>query len=163
QMREAHASCRAAGIMCRTIPGVSDLLNGKYLTAQIRSISIEDLLGREQIRLEESRIQESIAAKSIMITGAAGSIGSELCRQAATVSPEKLVLLDQAESELFKVEQELRGRYPGVEIVPVVGDIRDYRTLDEVIRMHSIDSIYHAAAYKHVPMMEAHVVEAVRN
>jgi FlaA1/EpsC-like NDP-sugar epimerase len=163
QMREAHASCRAAGITCRTIPGFKDLLTGKYLSAQIRSISIEDLLGREQIRLEESRIQESIAAKSIMVTGAAGSIGSELCRQAASFVPGKLVLFDQAESELFKMDQELRQKHPGIDIVPVVGDIRDYRTVDDVVRTHAIDSIYHAAAYKHVPMMEAHVVEAVRN
>jgi len=163
QMREAHASCRAAGITCRTIPGFKDLLTGKYLSAQIRSISIEDLLGREQIRLEESRIQESIAAKSIMVTGAAGSIGSELCRQAASFIPGKLVLFDQAESELFKMDQELRQKYPGIDIVPVVGDIRDYRTVDDVVRTHAIDCIYHAAAYKHVPMMEAHVVEAVRN
>jgi FlaA1/EpsC-like NDP-sugar epimerase len=163
QMREAHANCRAAGVTCRTMPGVSDLLSGKYLSAQIRSISIEDLLGREQIRLEESRIEESIRGKSIMITGAAGSIGSELCRQVASFVPGKLVLLDQAESELFKIDQELRQRHPGIEIVPEVGDIRDYRTVDEVVSTHSIDSIYHAAAYKHVPMMETHVIEAVRN
>ncbi len=163
QMREAHASCRAAGIACRTIPGFSDLLSGKYLSAQIRSISIEDLLGREQIRLEETRIQESIATKSIMVTGAAGSIGSELCRQAASFLPGKLVLFDQAESELFKMDQELRLKHPGVDIVAVVGDIRDYRTIDDVVRTHAIESIYHAAAYKHVPMMEAHVIEAVRN
>jgi FlaA1/EpsC-like NDP-sugar epimerase len=163
QMREAHANCRAAGVTCRTIPGVSDLLSGKYLSAQIRSISIEDLLGREQIRLEESRIQESIGAKSIMITGAAGSIGSELCRQVASFVPGKLVLFDQAESELFKIDQELRQRHPAIEIIPVVGDIRDYRTVDEVVRTHSLDSVYHAAAYKHVPMMESHVIEAVRN
>jgi FlaA1/EpsC-like NDP-sugar epimerase len=163
QMREAHASCRAAGIACRTIPGFSDLLSGKYLSAQIRSISIEDLLGREQIRLEETRIQESIAAKSIMVTGAAGSIGSELCRQAASFVPGRLVLFDQAESELFKMDQELRQKYPGIDIIAVVGDIRDYRTVDDVVRTHSIESIYHAAAYKHVPMMEAHVIEAVRN
>src|SRR5262245_46880942 len=78
QMREAHANCRAAGVTCRTIPGIGDLLSGKYLTAQIRSISLEDLLGREQIRLEQDRIQESIAERSVMLTGAAGSIGSEL-------------------------------------------------------------------------------------
>src|SRR5262249_56102216 len=109
------------------------------------------------------RIQESIAAKSIMVTGAAGSIGSELCRQAASFVPSKLVLFDQAESELFKMDQELRQKYPGIDIVAVVGDIRDYRTIDDVVRTHAIESIYHAAAYKHVPMMEAHINEAVRN
>jgi FlaA1/EpsC-like NDP-sugar epimerase len=163
QMREAHASCRAAGIPCRTIPGLGDLLNGKYLSAQIRSISLEDLLGREQIRLEQDRIQDSIAGHSILVTGAAGSIGSELSRQTASFLPKKLVLFDQAESELFKIDQELRHAHPTVQIVPVVGDIRDHRTVKEVIQAHSIQSIYHAAAYKHVPMMESHVLEAVRN
>ena len=163
QMREAHANCRAAGIVCRTVPGLGDLLNGKYLSAQIRSISIDDLLGRKQIRLEEERIQERISGKSILITGAAGSIGSELCRQTARFSPLKLIALDQAESELFKIDQELRRQYPSVEIIPVVADIRDIGSVEEVVRAHSVESIYHSAAYKHVPMMELHVLEAVRN
>ena len=111
QMREAHANCRSAGISCRTIPGFADLLNGKYLSGQIRNISLEDLLGREQIRLDERRIQEDIAGKSVMVTGAAGSIGSELCRQTASFGPTKLVLFDQAESELFKIDQELRQKH----------------------------------------------------
>jgi FlaA1/EpsC-like NDP-sugar epimerase len=163
QMREAHANCRAAGIGCRTVPGFGDLLNGKYLSAQIRSISIDDLLGRKQIRLEEDRIQESISGKSILITGAGGSIGSELCRQTARFSPLKLIALDQAESELFKIDQELHRQYPSVEIIPVVADIRDIDSVEEVVRAHSVQSIYHSAAYKHVPMMELHVLEAVRN
>jgi FlaA1/EpsC-like NDP-sugar epimerase len=163
QMREAHANCRAGGVTCRTIPGIGDLLTGNYLSAQIRSISVDDLLGREQIRLEENRIHESIVSHSILITGAAGSIGSELCRQTACFSPRRLVILDQAESELFKVDQELRQKHPNLEIVPVVADIRDIRSVEEVMRTYSISSIYHAAAYKHVPMMEAHVFEAVRN
>jgi len=163
QMREALANCRAAGITCRTIPGIGDLLKGKYLSSQIRRVSLEDLLGREQIRLEEDRIQRSIADRSILITGAAGSIGAELCRQTATFRPRKIVLLDQAESELFKIDNELRHKHPDLPIFPVICDIRDIRGLEEVIRTHAIDSVYHAAAYKHVPMMEVHVLEAVRN
>jgi FlaA1/EpsC-like NDP-sugar epimerase len=163
QMREAHANCRAVGVACRTIPGIGDLLTGKYLSAQLRSISLEDLLGREPIRLEEDRIRERIAGNSILITGAAGSIGSELCRQVARFCSKKLVILDQAESELFKIDQELLQQNPDLEIVPVVGDIRDFRTIEEVVRTHAVGCIYHAAAYKHVPMMEAHVLEAVRN
>jgi FlaA1/EpsC-like NDP-sugar epimerase len=163
RMREAHANCRAAGVACRTIPGIGDLLNGKYLSSQLRDISLEDLLGREQIRLQEDRIQQSIVGKSLLITGAAGSIGSELCRQTACFSPRKLVIFDQAESDLFRIDQELRQKHPDLEIVPVVGDIRDIRNVEEVVHRHSTDSIYHAAAYKHVPMMEAHILEAVRN
>jgi FlaA1/EpsC-like NDP-sugar epimerase len=163
QMQEAHANCRAANIPCRTIPSIGDLLRGEYLSAQLRNISIDDLLGREQIRLEEHRIQQSIAHRRILITGAAGSIGSELCRQIGRLSPGRLVILDQAESELFKIDQELRNRHPELDIVPVIADIRHLRTIEDVVRDHSIESIYHAAAYKHVPMMETHVVEAARN
>jgi len=163
QMREAHANCRGAGVQCRTIPSIGDLLNGKYLSDQLRNISLEDLLGREQIRLEEDRIQESIAGKSILITGAAGSIGSELCRQTAAFSPARLVILDRAESDLFEIDQELKRKYPDLDIVPVIADIRDTTRISEVVRGHGIKSIYHAAAYKHVPLMEAHILEAVRN
>src|SRR5262249_26696639 len=134
-----------------------------YLSDQIRSISLEDLLGREQIRLEPDRIQASIAGNSILITGAAGSIGSELCRQTASFHPKKIVLLDHAESELFRIDQELRQLYPDLQIIPRIGDIRDLGTVDEVVQTHSTKCIYHAAAYKHVPMMEDHLIEAVRN
>jgi FlaA1/EpsC-like NDP-sugar epimerase len=150
-------------VACRTIPSLSDLLTGKYLSSQLRNISLEDLLGREQIHLEMDRIQQSINGKSILITGAAGSIGSELCRQIASCSPRRVVIFDQAESSLFKIDQELRQRNTDLDIIPIVGDIRDVRTLEEVVLNHSVNSIYHAAAYKHVPMMETHVLEAVRN
>lgn len=163
RIREVHASCRAAGVACRIIPSLGDILNGKYLTSQLRNISLEDLLGREQIRLEEDRIQKSIVGKSVLVTGAAGSIGSELCRQIASFAPGKLVILDQAESDLFKIDQELRRTHPDLAILPVVCDIRDMRSVHDVVRKHGVDSIYHAAAYKHVPMMESHVLEAVRN
>ncbi len=88
QMREAHANCRGAGVLCRTIPSIGDILSGQYLSSQLRNISLEDLLGREQIRLDEDRIERSIEGKSVLITGAAGSIGSELCRQTAAFSPQ---------------------------------------------------------------------------
>src|SRR5215831_13388470 len=163
QMREAHASCRAAGVACKVVPGIADLLNGKYLSDQIRSISLEDLLGREPIRLEQDRIQGSIAGNAILITGAAGSIGSELCRQTAAFRPRTMILLDQAESELFKIDQELRQVYPDLRIIPRIGDIRDIDTIEDIVQTYRVDSIYHAAAYKHVPMMENHVLEAVIN
>src|SRR5262249_22709823 len=156
-------NCRAGGVSCRTIPSIGDLLTGNHLTAQLRSISLEDLLGREPVRLEEQHIRKRIEGESILITGAAGSIRSGPFRQTAGFCPDKLVILDQAESELFKIDQELRKQYPDLEIVPVVGDIRDFRSIDDVVRTHEVSCIYHAAAYKHVPMMEAHILEAVRN
>src|SRR5205085_12530110 len=121
------------------------VLNGRYLSAQIRSISVEDLLGREQIELKEQRVVDNIAATSVLITGAGGSIGAELCRQTAAFAPKKLVILDQAEGALFKIEQELRHKHPGLDIVPIICDIRDLPSVDEVIAKHSITTIYHAA------------------
>jgi FlaA1/EpsC-like NDP-sugar epimerase len=163
QMREALANCRAAGVPCKTVPGMSDMLTGKVLSAQIRNISVGDLLGREPVRLEENRIRDHIHGRSVLITGAAGSIGSELCRQVAQFEPRVLVAFDQAESELFKIDMELRNTFPHVRVVAEIGDIREAERVNEVIQQHGIESLYHAAAYKHVPLMEDHVVEAVKN
>jgi FlaA1/EpsC-like NDP-sugar epimerase len=163
QMREALANCRAARIPCKTVPGIDELLSGRVLCAQVRHPSVQDLLGRQQVRLDEAHVQRSIAGRSIMVTGAAGSIGSELCRQLARLKPACLVAFDQAESDLFRIENELRERYPKLELVTALGNIRDMDRLSEVLRTQGVESIYHAAAYKHVPMMESHVLEAVRN
>jgi len=163
QMREAVANCRAARIQCKTVPGIEELLSGKVLTAQLRNPSVHDLLGRQPVKLDEARLQASIGGRSVLITGAAGSIGSELCRQIARFGPACLVAFDQAESDLFRIENELRERYPELQLVTALGDIRDPHRLAEVFERHGIESVYHAAAYKHVPMMESHVLEAVRN
>lgn len=163
QMREALANCRAARIPCKTIPGLGEVLSGQVSRTQIRSLSLPDLLGRKPVELDEAPIRSSIEDRCILVTGAAGSIGSELCRQIARFGPATLVALDQAESELFKIDSELREKYPDLDLVPAIGDIRDPSRLSEVIERFSVESIFHAAAYKHVPMMERHVLEAVRN
>jgi FlaA1/EpsC-like NDP-sugar epimerase len=163
QMREALANCRAARIPCKTVPGIDELLSGKILTAQVRNLSVQDLLGRQQIKLDEAPVRDRIRGRSVLVTGGAGSIGSELCRQVARLAPSCLVAFDQAESDLFQIENELREKFPGLEIVAALGDIRDSGRLPEIIERHRVESIFHAAAYKHVPMMESHVLEAVRN
>ncbi len=163
QMGEAVANCRAARIPCKTIPGLSELLKGKVLSAQIRDLSLEDLLGREPVQLDESRLRSAIGGRVVMVTGAAGSIGSELCRQLARFAPARLVLFDQAESELFNIDLELRRTFPGLNVVAELGDIRSRARIDEAIRRHRVESIFHAAAYKHVPLMESHILEAVKN
>ena len=163
QMREALASCRAAKVPCKTIPGLNELLSGKILTAQVRNLSVTDLLGRQPVKLDEGPIRSSLAGRSVLITGAAGSIGSELCRQVARFGPGRLIVLDQAESALFKIERELRDTRPDLELAAVVGDIRDREHIAEVLEQFSVDSVFHAAAYKHVPLMESHVLEAARN
>ena len=163
EMREAMANCRSAGIVCNTIPGLGELLTGKVLSAQVRNIAVTDLLGRDPVELEEHLIRSKLAGRSVLVTGGAGSIGSELCRQIASFTPECLVILDQAESDLFRIELELRQRFPSLQIIAYVGDIRDYATVQEVMSRHSVAAVFHAAAYKHVPMMEANVVEALAN
>jgi FlaA1/EpsC-like NDP-sugar epimerase len=163
QMREALASCRAAEVQCKTLPSMEKLLAGQVLSSQIRNVSLEDLLGRDPVRLEEERIQQHLAAKCVLVTGAAGSIGSELCRQIGRFNPERLVLLDQAESELFRIDLELRELFPRLDIASEVGDIRDRHRIEEVLLGYAVDTVFHAAAYKHVPIMEHHVLEAVKN
>ena len=163
QMREALANCRAARIPCRTIPGIEELLSGKVLTAQVRSLSVHDLLGRQPVHLDETPVRASISNRSVLVTGAAGSIGSELCRQVARFGPARLVAFDQAESDLFRIENELREKYPQLELAAALGDIRDAERLSEVLQVHGVELVFHAAAYKHVPMMESHILEAARN
>jgi FlaA1/EpsC-like NDP-sugar epimerase len=163
EMREALANCKSAGLCCKTIPGLGELLTGKILSTQVRNISVTDLLGREPVQLEEDLILAKLRGRSVLVTGGAGSIGSELCRHIANFSPQRLVIFDQAESDLFRIELELRQRYPNLPLVGFIGDIRDYSSVSEVIRRYSTSVVYHAAAYKHVPMMEANVVEALAN
>ncbi len=163
QMQEALANCRAARIPCKTIPGVGELLRGTVLSAQVRNISVADLLGRKPVQLEEKMIRERLAGRTVMVTGAAGSIGSEICRQIARCGPARLIIFDQAESELFMIESELSAKQSEFELVTALGDIRNSARVAEVLKRYPVDSIFHAAAYKHVPMMESHVVEAMSN
>lgn len=162
-MNDALANCRATGVPCKTIPGVGELLSAKVLSSQIRDVSVEDLLGRQQITLDESRVRSSIEGKSVMVSGGGGSIGSELCRQVASFHPSRLVIFERSESDLFRIHLELVSRNGAASIIPVIGDIRESGRVEQVIRKYEVNSIYHAAAYKHVPMMEAHILEAVKN
>jgi FlaA1/EpsC-like NDP-sugar epimerase len=163
RMREAISCCRAAEVACRTLPSMGELLTNKRLATQIRDVSVEDLLCREQVNLDELGIRASLTGQSVMITGAAGSIGSELATQIAAFQPRVVIVLDRAESDLFRIDLELRAKYPGLPIIPEICDITDADRLEEIIRQHRVDCIFHAAAYKHVPLMEAHPIIAVRN
>jgi len=163
EMREALSNCHAAQVPCKTIPALRDLLNGTVLTAQVRSLSVQDLLGRQPVRLDRASVRAAIAGKIVLVTGAAGSIGSELCRQIAQLGPERLVALDQNESELFKLENALRQLQPKMDLTVALADIRDADRLADIFDRNRIHSIFHAAAYKHVPMMESNVIEAAKN
>lgn len=165
QMREAIAGSRALKIPCRTLPGIGDLLTSKRFDSQIRDVVVEDLLGREPVELNETGIRDGIHNNVVMVTGAGGSIGSELSRQIAAFRPKKLVLLERSESDLFRIDHDLRAKFPKsqFEVIPEICDLIDARRVEEVVTAHNVDSIFHAAAYKHVPLMETHPVEAARN
>jgi FlaA1/EpsC-like NDP-sugar epimerase len=158
--------CRARGISVRTLPTVFELLReGKTIARQIREVRVEDVLGREPVQVELERVGGYLAEETVLVTGAGGSIGSELCRQIARVGPRKLVLLDHAEDNLFQIERELldeRHMQPSV-LVAVLADCKEEERMREVLSEHRPTVIFHAAAYKHVGLMEANPVEAVRN
>lgn len=163
QQRRIFERCRASGTTFKTIPPLNDLLQGKARIGQLQEVKPEDLLGRKAIRLDTDALRRELKGKSIMVTGAAGSIGSELCRQLATFEPETVVLFDQAESALYFICLEIKNAHPGLGLIPIVGDILNREKVNEVIQTHKPDIVYHAAAYKHVPLMEEQPLEAINN
>jgi FlaA1/EpsC-like NDP-sugar epimerase len=163
QIRDVLHDCRSAGVACKMIPSHSVLLSGKTDEPRRHPLSVEDLLGRAPVELNEEDIRTHVMGRTILVTGAAGSIGSELCRQIAGLQPRKLIAFDQAESDLFKIDLELRKSFPSLDLLAEIGDIRDANRVAQLIARESVASVFHAAAYKHVPLMEVHVLEAVKN
>jgi FlaA1/EpsC-like NDP-sugar epimerase len=163
QYRRIIEVCHSCGVPFRTVPSLRNLLQGRARIGQLQEVRPEDLLGREAVRLDVDRLQEELRGRRILVTGAGGSIGSELCRQLAVFEPEMLVLFERAESSLYFVDLELRSRHPGLQVMSVVGDILDRRRVEDIIAAYAPEIIYHAAAYKHVPLMEAHPLEAIEN
>jgi FlaA1/EpsC-like NDP-sugar epimerase len=163
EMRRVVDQCIAAGLEFKTLPSLHELLDGTAGVNQLRNVRIEDLLGRAPVNLDLSPVRADLQDRVILLTGAAGSIGSELARQIAPFGPLRLVLLDQAESDLYFVHLELREAYPDLELVPVICDITNQTRLAQVYSQYRPEYVIHAAAYKHVPLMETNVLEAVRN
>jgi FlaA1/EpsC-like NDP-sugar epimerase len=163
QMRRVVDQCIAAGLQFKTLPSLDELLDGSAAVNQLRNVRIEDLLGRPPVNLDLSPVRTDLQNRVILLTGAAGSIGSELARQIAPFRPAQLILLDQSESDLYFVHLELREAHPDVELVPVICDITNQSRLAQVYAQYRPEYVIHAAAYKHVPLMETNVLEAVRN
>jgi len=163
QMRALVARCEESGLPSKTVPGMGELIDGKVSVKAIRDVDYRDLLGREVIRLDEDRIAAYLQKARVLVTGAGGSIGSELCRQICRFNPACLILYDRAESPLYEIDLELRTDYPEAEVVPVLGDIRDRSQLSRALSDYQPQVVFHAAAYKHVPMMELQPWKAVRN
>jgi FlaA1/EpsC-like NDP-sugar epimerase len=157
-------ACRERGIPVRTLPTVFELLSGGLnLMRQVREVRVEDVLGREPVRLEVDRVGSYLSGDVVLVTGAGGSIGAELCRQISRVGPRRLVLLDQAENALFEIRRELEQDRHFPNCVSVLADCKDAVRVQEIVEEYRPAVIFHAAAYKHVPLMEENPVEAVRN
>jgi FlaA1/EpsC-like NDP-sugar epimerase len=153
--------CQESGLRTYIMPGIDELVEGKPLNNYIRKIKIEDLLGRQEIKISMDEIIANFKDKVVMVTGAAGSIGSELCRQLTTFGVKQLILFDNAETPLHNIRLELEDEFPELDFVPVIGDVRSAARLDFVFRKYRPQVVFHAAAYKHVPLMEENPCEAV--
>jgi len=161
-LRSIAEQCRQLGIVSRTMPGVFELLDGNVSVSRLRQIEIADLLRREQV-MPTVNAATYVEGRTVLITGAGGSIGSELCRQVARSHPEAIILLGHGENSIFDMQMELRERYPGLKVIAVIADIRDKQRLRQALDRLRPDIIFHAAAHKHVPLMEENPEEAITN
>jgi len=163
EMRKIIQACEATGLKCRTTPGIGELIDGKVSFKNVREVSFEDLLGRDSVNLDTESIGYYLTDKIVLVSGAGGSIGSELCRQVVPFNPKNLVLLDKTENNLFHVEMEFRHRFPKVSITPVLGDIHNSGFLERLFVTIKPQVVFHAAAFKHVPIVELNPWEGVFN
>jgi FlaA1/EpsC-like NDP-sugar epimerase len=162
-IRDVVTICQQAGVACKTMPGISELISGRVSVRQVRDVRIEDLLRREPVRIDGTEAGRYLADAVVLVTGAGGSIGAELCRQIASYQPRQLLLLGHGENSVYHILLELRERFPRLPVQPFIADVRDHERLTALFSRHRPEVIFHAAAHKHVPLMEANVVEAVMN
>ena len=163
QIERIIDKCRQSKVDFKILPSMSERINRTASVKQFRKLRVEDLLSRNPVQLDFGKIREQVQDKVLLITGAGGSIGSELARQIATFEPRRLVLFERSENDLFRISMELSSKFPKLDFVPMVGDILDVTALREVFSLHQPTSVFHAAAYKHVPMMEKNCFQAVTN
>ena len=162
--RRALDLCAAQGMSVMTVPAIADIVSGKVSVSALRRLELDDLLGRDPVQLDEAGLHAFLDGQTVLVTGAGGSIGSELCRQIARFAPARVVLFDASEFALYSIEQEFRERRPSTEITAAIGDAKDARRVEEVFARYRPDIVFHAAAYKHVPLMEdENAFEAVAN
>jgi len=163
QMRDIVSKCEEIGVPFKTVPGMGELIDGKVTVKAIREVAYRDLLGREVINLEEDRIGSYLENSRILVTGAGGSIGSELCRQICRFRPARVILYERAESPLYEFYLELKRDFPYIEVIQLLADIRDRTQLSHAFSTYRPSVVFHAAAYKHVPMMELQPWKAIKN
>ncbi|WP_279122497.1 polysaccharide biosynthesis protein [Holdemania filiformis] len=155
--------CKESGCELKILPGIYQLVNGDVMLSKMKEVAVEDLLGREPIQVNLDEIFEHLKGKTILVTGGGGSIGSELCRQIAGHHPKQLILFEIYENNAYDIEQELKLKYPELNLVVLIGSVRDSRRIDWVFETYKPDIVYHAAAHKHVPLMEGSPNEAIKN
>jgi FlaA1/EpsC-like NDP-sugar epimerase len=158
--REIVEACRAAGVPTKTLPGLPELISGEVTVRLLRDVSVEDLLGRAPLEIDFAKVSRYLNGKVVLVTGAGGSIGAELCRQVLRAGPATLVLVDHAENNLFEIDRQIRSRG---RVVPIIADCRDEVAMERVFAEHRPQIVFHAAAYKHVPMMELNPLQAIEN
>ena len=163
EKREILNICKETGCELKNLPGVYQFLTGEVSVKAMKSVAIEDLLGRDQIRVDMMQIFEQLKGKTILVTGGGGSIGSELCRQIAAHEPKQLIIFDIYENNAYDIQQELKKKYPALHLTVLIGSVRDSRRINQVFEIYHPDIVYHAAAHKHVPLMEDSPCEAIKN
>ncbi len=163
QVRRIVEICEKTGVAFRILPRFQDLVTGKATLKALRDVQIEDLLGREKVTLDWNLIRKGLTGKSVMVTGGGGSIGSELCRQVAKLGPSKLIVFERSEFNLYKIDLELRKLFPGLSLASILGDVGDSQAVEQALKTHRPAVIFHAAAYKHVPLLENQLRAAVMN
>jgi FlaA1/EpsC-like NDP-sugar epimerase len=163
QRRRVVQACQGTKVRFRTVPSMTDIASGRFRVSQIRDVDINDLLGREAVQLDTDAVETFIRGKTVLVTGAGGSIGSEMCRQICIYKPKFLLLVEQAENPLFYIERELRERWPDIPLAAVICDITDQVRVETIFDEYRPEVVIHAAAHKHVPLMEINPGEAIKN
>ena len=163
EIKRIHELCMKTSCHVQILPGIYQLVNGQVSVTSLREVDVIDLLGREQIRVDLDEVMGYIEGRTVLVTGGGGSIGSELCRQIATHRPRRLIILDIYENSAYEIEQELRRHYPELSLLTLIASVRDAATVDRIFAEHRPEIVFHAAAHKHVPLMETSPAEAVKN
>lgn len=163
ERRDILNICKETRCEMKILPGMYQLVTGEVSVSKMKDVAVEDLLGREPIKVNMDEIYDYLSGKTILVTGGGGSIGSELCRQIAGHQPKQLIIFDVYENNAYDIEQELKGKYPGLNLMVLIGSVRDSRRISSVFETYKPDIVYHAAAHKHVPLMETSPCEAIKN
>ncbi|MDT9026809.1 polysaccharide biosynthesis protein [Rossellomorea yichunensis] len=164
ELQEVYQQCSKTTAKTQIMPMIEDIVSGKVSVNQFREVQVEDLLGREPVELDTNSISKKLSGKTVLVTGAGGSIGSEICRQVSKFRPKKLLLLGHGENSIYTIDMELRNKYgTELKVVPIIADIQDRNRIFEVFEEHAPEVVYHAVAHKHVPLMEYNPKEAVKN